>query len=387
MKQAGHSVIVLDLNARRSDKAYVEEYLRQVAHAFDLFGISGILTTYGYQKWLIETLKKYSSKPIICGGGCASVIGSLLLKAGATEVISGAGENPLLKYLNSSLKYKTIDEIPSPDWGSMNMETYLVNPIWGANTGNSSNVGIHPDIENVKRSVNVITSRGCPFNCNFCHDLFGCNYQQRSVESVIVELTHLKKTYNVDFVGFVDDNMMVNKIWVLEFCSQMQSLNLLWGCHARVNEVNNEVLSAAYKAGCRWIGYGVESGSQTILNLMNKKATVQQGSLAIELTKKNNIYPNTSFIYGYPGETKKTVDETLNFCRAAGIKPSFFYAIPYPGSKLYKDNELKIISKFGGFENFVEKLGDAKNFVVNLTDMPDSKFFKLKEYLDKGVLQ
>ena len=214
LKQAGHNVDVWDFNWLRFTKEEVEDLLNCNKKYYDLFCVSGIVTTYSYQKWLIETIRKYSVKPIVCGNGCASVVGNLLLKAGATEVIAGEGENKILKYVNSSLTYNSIDEIPFPDYSSFSMETYLKNPIWGKDTGNSSNVAIHPDMENIKRSVNVITSRGCPFSCKFCYDLFGKNYRQRSVQNVIDEISYLQSKHNIDFVGFVDDNMFVNRNWV-----------------------------------------------------------------------------------------------------------------------------------------------------------------------------
>lgn len=386
LKQAKHNVEVLDFGTIKFDKGTFESFIKLTENNYDLYCISGIITTYTYQKMFIEIIRRYSIKPIVCGGGCASTVGELLLKAGATEIILGEGENAMLKYVKSNIEYKTIDNIPFPDWRSIDMEAYLVNPIWGKNTGNASNIGIHKDMKNIKRSVNVITSRGCPYSCHFCYDLFGRKYRQRSVDNTIVELKLLKENYNIDFVGFVDDNMYVNKKWVLEFCKQMSELNLLWGCHARANEVDDEVLKSSYKAGCRWIGYGIESGSQTMLNLMNKRMTVDAQKRAILATKQAGIYPNTSFIYGYPGENKKTIDETIEFCRETDIKPNFFYATPYPGSKFYKDYELKILEKFGNFETFLSKLGEAKDFTINLTNMSNGKFFKMKEYLE-GALQ
>lgn len=387
LREAKHEVDILDINALRWNKDRVEYWLRMVHKDFDMFGISGIITTYAYQKWLIYLIKSMSFRPIVCGGGCASVAGDLLLEHGANKIIKGAGENEMLEYVGSNLRYNNIDEIPFPAWRGFDMSTYLPNAIWGADSGNSSNVAIHEDMKGIRRSVNVVTSRGCPFKCHFCYDLFGQVYQQRSVENVIAELVELKNKYIIDFVGFVDDNMFVSKKWVLKFCAQMKELNLLWGCHARVNEVDEEILSAAFDSGCRWIGYGIESGSQKMLNLMNKKASVDQGQKAIEMTRDAGIYPNTSFIYGFPGESKSTVDETISFCNSLRIKPSFFFAIPYPGSELFKSNSLKIVLRMGGFERFIEQLGDAKDFVINLTDMPDTKFFKMKEHLNKGVNQ
>jgi len=385
LKQLGHNVDVLDINALRLDKETVARYLISTCSKYDYYGISGIVTTYAYQKWLIESIRSVSNYPIICGGGCASTAGRLLLEAGATKVIEGEGENSILSYFGSVFRYSNINEFPMPDWENINMETYVENRIWGKETGNASNVGIHKDMENIRRNACVITSRGCPYNCSFCYDLFGCNYRQRNVVSVIKEIKLLKENYNVDFIGFIDDNMFVDKRWVLSFCDEMRKLDLLWGCHARVNEVNEEILESAYNSGCRWIGYGIESGSQTMLNKMNKKTTVRHARTAIELTRKYDIYPNTSFIYGFPGENKATVSETVRFCKDLDLKPSFFHSIPYPGSKLYKDNEIQILNKFGGYENFIMQLGEAKDFVINLSGMPDKQYFKLKENMEKEL--
>lgn len=377
MKSSGHNVTILDINATRISKTKVEEYIKIFDYNTHLYGISGLITTYKYQKWLMETIRKYSNKAIVCGGGCASTAEDLLWKAGASFVIEGEGENKLPDFVRTQ-KYNNIDDIPFPDWDSLEMETYLKNPIWGEEAKNSS--GLHSDMKQ-ERSMNVITSRGCPYSCNFCYDLFGKKYKQRSVSNVIAEIRELKRRYDVDFIGFLDDNMYVNSKWVLNFCEEMKKEKLYWGCHARVNEVNDKVLEASYEAGCRWIGYGIESGSQKILNNMNKKVKVKQAKKAIESTRKHNIYPNTTFIYGYPGEDAQTVAETIEFCTELALKPSFFYATPYPMSSLFKAFKTRILTDFKDFESYVEKLGDAKDYIVNLTDMSDKDFFKQRERL------
>ena len=377
----GHNVIVLDINGLRQSQREVETYLKETAGFFTVYGISGLVTTYKYQKWLIQTIRKYSNWSIICGGGCATTTQGLLWQVGANYVVQGAGENKL-PYFLSDYTYKTIDDIPWPDWDSLPMHVYLYNPIWGQDTGNSSNK--HPEMIQ-GASVNTITSRGCPYDCTFCYDPFGKTYEQRTVSNVIAEIQELKRRYNIDFIGFLDDNMFVKKQWILEFCQEMKKENILWGCHARVNEVDNKILEASYEAGCRWIGYGIESGSQTILNNMNKKTTVDQAKRAIQLTRKYNIYPNTTFIYGYPGENPQTVAETIVFCQEMGLQPSFFYATPYPMTDLFHAYKKRIMKTFGGFEKYVMALGDAKDYLINLTSMSDSQFFRLREGLIEAV--
>lgn len=369
----------------RFNKNDVFEIIKNQIKNIDIIGISGLITTFEYQKWLISAIRSLSINiPIICGGGCASACEDLLLSYGATKIIKGEGENKLLEYLAVSKRYTDINDMPFPDYDNIDMNIYLKNPIWGIKSGNASNVGIHPDMRQ-KCSINMITSRGCPYSCNFCYDLFGKKYRQRSVSNIMQEIQLIKSKWDIDFIGFLDDNMFVNKNWVLEFCDSISKFNILWGCHARVNEIDNKILKSAYKSGCRWIGYGIESGSQSILNNMNKNIRIKQNAEAIELTRKNNIYPNTSFIYGYPGENKETIEETISFCKNLNIKPNFFYATPYPLTTLFNTYKHKIIAMFGGFENFVKTLGEAKDYSINLTSMTDNKYFKLKNYLEKSI--
>jgi radical SAM superfamily enzyme YgiQ (UPF0313 family) len=127
-----------------------------------------------------------------------------------------------------------------------------------------------------------------------------------------------------------------------------------------------------------WIGYGIESGSQKILDAMNKKATVEQAKKAIANTRAAGIYPNTTFIFGYPGETLETIQETVNFKREMGLECGSFFATPYPGTPLYQQIRHRIDDE----EAFIECLGDATEFSINLTEFPDQEMFRLKEAMD-----
>lgn len=402
----GFDVEIYDANALRPSKDEITRTLKE--KTWDIVGLSGLITTYEFQKWLIASLKNiHPDSPVISGGGLATCNSNLLFKNTEVDVtVVGEGEQTVIELCQCIENGADMDKIPGvwfrkngqiiknearknidnpdtialPAWDLLPIEIYLKNPIWGNVANNSS--GFRKDVK-VTRSMNVIASRGCPFSCRYCFHLFGhSNYRFRSAQNVVDEIEILLERYGVDFVGFVDDNMMVSEKRLLEFCDLMQRRNfpLTWGCHGRVTSAKQEVLQRMAKAGCVWIGYGIESGSQIILNAMNKKATVKQAKEAIINTRKVGIYPNTTFIFGYPGETLKTIQETIDFKRDLQIRCGSFFATPYPGTYLYEQVRPKIENE----EAFIKSLGNAKDFSINLTAFSYEELFRLKKAMDEN---
>ena len=185
-----------------------------------------------------------------------------------------------------------------------------------------------------------------------------------------------------DFIGFVDDNMMASEKRIIEFCDAMEKKKfpITWGCHGRVTSATPVVLKRMSEVGCVWIGYGIESGSPKILNDMGKKATAEQARKAILNTRAAGIYPNTTFIFGYPGETRETIQETVAFKRELEIKCGSFFATPYSETPLY--NQIK--SRIHDEEEFIRSLGNATEFAINLTDFDDETLFALKQAMDEN---
>jgi radical SAM superfamily enzyme YgiQ (UPF0313 family) len=137
---------------------------------------------------------------------------------------------------------------------------------------------------------------------------------------------------------------LVNKKRAYELCEKIKPLKVYWNCQGRVNTVDLELLKAMKAAGCTNVGYGVESGSQKILNNMNKKATVKQNELAITNTLKAGMIPVVQMIYGYPGEDQETIRETLEFFDKIHFYPPVGYGkahvslmTPLPGSRIYEE--------------------------------------------------
>ena len=406
LQQAGFDVEIYDINALRPTREQIVSHLK--ATEWDVVGVSGLITTYTFQSWLIGVLKEIKPHaPVISGGGLATTNSELLFNRTPLDIaVIGEGEQtmyelctciqsaddiasvPGIRYrLNGHVgetpqrkNIENLDSIPFPAWELLPLEIYLRNPIWGDVAGNSS--GFRKDVT-VDRSMNIISSRGCPMSCSYCYHLFGrSSYRFRSAQNLTDEIEILVDRYGVDFIGFVDDNMMASEKRILEFSDVMEKKRfpITWGCHGRATSAKPELLNRMAEVGCVWIGYGIESGSQKMLNAMNKKATVQMAKNAVKNTRKAGIFPNTTFIFGYPGESRQTIQETIDFKRELGIECGSFFATPYPETPLYE----KIRSRIDDEEAFVRSLGNATEFTINLTDFDNDTLFALKSAMDEN---
>jgi len=186
----------------------------------------------------------------------------------------------------------------------------------------------------------VLVARGCPFNCTFCeaNKYYGKKFRMRSVNNVVDELEHLTKEGITNFL-FWSDTFTANKKWGMAVCDEIlkRGLKIKWVTNSRVDTIDEEFLRKMKQAGCWMLGFGVESGDQTILNNIRKGITLEKVRSAIGLTKKVGIQTTLHFILGLPGETKGTMEKTIRFAKE--LDPEFvqFYcAIPYPGTDFGK---------------------------------------------------
>lgn len=267
-----------------------------------------------------------------------------------------------------------LDDLPFPAYELFPIDIYLKNIS-------------HASIIGKKSEMGIITTRGCPYNCHYCYHIFGRGVRARSVENVISEIKYLIENFQIESFLILDETFTINKKRVEEFCQLYikEKIGLPWSCYARVNLVDKDMLIMMKKAGCYRVGYGIESGSQKILDKMNKKVTTQQAENAIKITKKLGLHCGTTFMFGYPGETLKTIHETVDFCKRLNIESKFFFTTPYPGTLLYKEMKERILSKYGDEDKFFEVLGDATEFTVNLTDFTDEELFVLKAKAEKEL--
>jgi radical SAM superfamily enzyme YgiQ (UPF0313 family) len=229
---------------------------------------------------------------------------------------------------------KFLDDLPFPAWDILNIQPYK--EMWLKNTGYFS--------------INMATTRGCPFKCNWCaKPIYGNRYNSRSPENAVKELKMLKQKFNFDHIWFCDDIFGLKPNWVNEFADLVQKENLKFKfkIQSRADLLLQEnYVSALQRAGCENIWMGAESGSQKILDAMDKGTTVEQIVASTKLIKQYKMQPSFFIQFGYPGETKEDISKTINMINtllpnSIGISVSY----PLPGTKFYENVKSELTTK------------------------------------------
>ncbi|MGA2400205.1 MAG: radical SAM protein [Syntrophobacteraceae bacterium] len=207
--------------------------------------------------------------------------------------------------------------------------------------------------------MNLMTSRGCPYHCSFClwpQSMYGHRQRFRSVDNVISEIRRLVDNYGVRELNIDDGTFTTNRRRVIEFCRRVreQKFDIIWTCNGRVDTIDDEMLSEMKKAGCKMIRFGVESGSQEVLDKIRKGLTLKRIEDGFQLVKKHRIQALGGFMFGFPYDSRKTVEETIRFAKKLSPdQVQFSISMCYPGTSLYeyaKENDLLLAKSFKEFD-------------------------------------
>ncbi len=191
-----------------------------------------------------------------------------------------------------------------------------------------------------KKAGNMITSRGCPYQCTYCMASFMWQRKVRfrSIENVMREIEECINKYNIREFNFHDELFTMNKQRTIEFCQEVKKrkLDITWVCMIRVDFTDEETLQEMKEAGCKKIMFGFESGSQMILDKMKKQVAMEKAEEAVRLVKKLGIKTAGNFMLGNIGETKETIRQSINLAKKLNTDTmAFFIASPYPGTEFY----------------------------------------------------
>ena len=307
----------------------------------------------------LTTNKVYGFPKVIIGGPDITYNLENYLNLGAHFLIIGEGEETTLElyeaiannasvehifgvaYLKDGkvvktpprIKMKDLSELPLPNRAAIPIGQYL--KTWKDFHG--------------KSSMTVSTQRGCPYTCKWCSTaVYGQSYRRRPADLVAQELKDLKDTYNPDSVWFVDDVFTVSHKWIKSFHQEVlkQDAIIPFECITRAERLNDEILQLLNEAGCYRIWIGAESGSQKIIDAMDRRVDVDVVKTAIQKTNKLGIETGTFIMVGYPGEDEGDIKQTVQYLKDAN--PTHFtitIAYPIKGTSLYNEIEEKIIVK------------------------------------------
>ncbi len=248
-----------------------------------------------------------------------------------------------------------------------------------------------------KRYGTMMTSRGCPFQCTFCDRASsGRTWRGRSPRNVVDEMIHLKEVYGAGEITFHDDLFTINRQRVKEICKILiqEKVDITWACDARADCADQEMFNLMQQAGCTNVFFGVETGDEEMLKKIKKGETRKQLKDGIDMAKKAGLRVTGSFILGMPGETKETIDATINFAKEVNADISHFHiATPFPGSELFNQlhTQGKILtydwSKYN--QQRVEKIFEHENLTREQLEEAHKRayreFYLRKEFIASNL--
>lgn len=228
-------------------------------------------------------------------------------------------------YTTEREKLKDIDLLPMPHREAIDMHKYL--KVWKEHHGASA--------------MSISTQRGCPYTCRWCSTaVYGQSYRRRSVENVVAEMKLLKEQYAPDTLWFVDDVFTVSHKWLSAFRDELQKQGIYipFECITRADRLTGEVIKVLKEAGCYRVWIGAESGSQAVIDRMDRRVKVSQVREMLLAAKAEGIETGTFIMLGYPGETEEDILETIHHLTQSD-PDNFTITIAYPikGTGLYEE--------------------------------------------------
>lgn len=377
VNKAGHDVQIMDVhyllskNHKIAKSDFENRIIEEIiSREFDILGIGSIVSAYDFTKRLVNAVKlKKPAIPVIIGGGMSIALKDLWeKKTQADYLVESDGELVIQRFLEAYTSGQKLSEIPGlyvrqnskfvcshtpdlpknldyidmPDWDLLEkFEDYMhIQRKW-------INLTLPPvlQLSGQDRVLPIVMTRGCPYKCTFCYHVN--NFHRRhSPQYVVTYLLQLKNKYQLTHIATWDDLIMADRKWLSDLCDEIIAKKVglkIFTSGGKPNLVTRELLKKMKEAGFMRISYGIESGSQEILDVMKKQTTVSQNYNAVKMGIEEGIFVHMNMVLGMPGETIKTLKETFSFLTSLAEKGlirsenlSFSFATGYPGTELYE---------------------------------------------------
>jgi radical SAM superfamily enzyme YgiQ (UPF0313 family) len=377
LEKAGHSVSIIDQRVSPLD----------LTIKVDLVGVTATTPTINQAWEILKIFKETQGAVTVIGGPHVSALPEESAALAYVDyVVKGEGEQSMLELCEalqnktstskiSGLVYKNEGQIlstpprtPLADIDSLPFPAYHLFPDLKKHYTNPQ-----PLISNLTPAANIITSRGCPYDCVFCFKgVYGTKYRFRSKESVIAEWRWLIEKHGVKEIAIQDDLFNIKADRAKDICRELikEKLVLPWTTPngIRADAFDEELAGLMKSSGCYRIAFGIESGNQKILDSIGKKIKLEKIAEAIKIAKKAGLKTLGFFVMGSPGENSQTMQDSIDFAiKTDPDYAQFSVATPFPGTRLFE-----VIKKEGS---------------INTSDWSSYSQFDRKEYFSFGYIE
>ena len=392
LRAHGHEVEVLDLNLTGYNPRRMALVLNRFGPA--VVGISAFTETYPNAVAIARQVKEHDPAiTVVMGGPHPSILPDAVVAEPEVDyVVVGEGEATLLELMDVVAGLTLPAEVAGLVW-----------QLDGAVVHNERRELLDPDslglpardllsLEFYADAFNMLTARGgCPYRCPFCSasHIWSGKHRPRSPKAVVDELETLVRGFGASYLFFVDDIFTLRRDWVVELMGEMERLGgaVTWGCGTRVDRVDEELIALMASHGCVGIQYGVESGSQVVLDSV-KGIDKDAALTAVRMTVAAGISTTASFMVPFPEDTEETLRETFAFMdvlKNEGAEILMSYTTPYPGTAFYEQaDEL-------GITILTEEWGeyDAKHLVMETRNLSAARIEEivLDEVARRGLIK
>ena len=328
-EEQGHEVKVLDMIAQHFSLSLLKYWIKESGWNPQVVGITTTTLTLYDALSIARAVKEVDPKIITVLGGAHTYIypQETLAFPEVDRIVIGEGELPFARLLKDVWNYKAeveiaedIDSLPFP------ARHLIDNSLYRSTLGKG------------KMMTGMITSRGCPYNCSFCHQPhYGKRWRARSVESIASEIEEIAKL-RINEIEIYDDTFTYDRDRVLSLCNWLSWWNhgISWAIRTRVDKVDKALLRIMAKAGCKRINYGIESANPEVLKMLRKGITPEQSVGAVRMTKEAGIEVQAYFMIGSPRETKEQILNTIDFANKLDADYCYYsITSPCPSTLLY----------------------------------------------------